>query len=50
MSSEDLGIADFAQAIGLYRVDLARQNIRYLACIWRFPGDDLRRRRVEHAT
>ena len=47
MSSEDLGIADIAEAIGVHRVYLARQYIRHLGCT---PGDDLRRRRVERAT
>jgi AraC family transcriptional regulator len=47
MSSEDLGIADIAEAVGVHRVYLARQYIRHLGCT---PGDDLRRRRVERAT
>ena len=47
MSSEELGIADIAEAIGVHRVYLARQYIRHLGCT---PGDDLRRRRVERAT
>jgi AraC family transcriptional regulator len=47
MSSEDLGIADIATAVGVHRVYLARQYIRHLRCT---PGDDLRRRRVERAT
>lgn len=47
MSSEDLGIADIAEAVGVHRVYLARQYLRHLGCT---PGDDLRQRRVERAT
>ena len=46
-STEDLGIADIADVVGVHRVYLARQYLRHLGCT---PGVDLRRRRVEHAT
>ncbi|MDY7538608.1 AraC family transcriptional regulator [Undibacterium sp. RTI2.1] len=46
-STEDLGIADIADAVGVHRVYLARQYLRHIGCT---PGVDLRRRRVEHAT